>query len=97
MVLPGGYTTGPAELVQLLRQKSRPYLFSNSCPPPIVASASKVRICLKPLSELCQSSCANRFKIFPKISINRFSIADQFENLTLHNSNPVESSLNPTN
>lgn len=38
----GGYTTGPPELVQLLRQRSRPYLFSNSCPPPIVASASKV-------------------------------------------------------
>ena len=44
MDLQGGYTTGPAELVQLLRQKSRPYLFSNSCPPPIVASASKVRV-----------------------------------------------------
>ena len=38
----GGYTAAPTELVQLLRQKSRPYLFSNSCPPPIVASASKV-------------------------------------------------------
>eukprot|EP00112_Aurelia_sp_Birch-Aquarium-sp1_P004674 Seg1529.6 transcript_id=Seg1529.6/GoldUCD/mRNA.D3Y31 product="2-amino-3-ketobutyrate coenzyme A ligase mitochondrial" protein_id=Seg1529.6/GoldUCD/D3Y31 len=37
----GGYTAAPTELVQLLRQKSRPYLFSNSCPPPIVASASK--------------------------------------------------------
>eukprot|EP00794_Sanderia_malayensis_P016778 gene16778-18473_t len=38
----GGYTAGPTELVQLLRQKSRPYLFSNSCPPPIVGTASKV-------------------------------------------------------
>lgn len=38
----GGYTTGPQELVDLLRQKSRPYLFSNSLPPPVVAAASKV-------------------------------------------------------
>lgn len=38
----GGYTTGPKELIDLLRQKSRPYLFSNSLPPPVVACASKV-------------------------------------------------------
>ena len=38
----GGYTTGPKELIDLLRQKSRPYLFSNSLPPPIVAQAIKV-------------------------------------------------------
>ena len=34
---------GPKELIHLLRQRSRPYLFSNSCPPPVVACASKVR------------------------------------------------------
>ncbi|XP_053986302.1 2-amino-3-ketobutyrate coenzyme A ligase, mitochondrial [Hylaeus volcanicus] len=38
----GGYTTSKKELVNLLRQRSRPYLFSNSLPPPVVASASKV-------------------------------------------------------
>ncbi|KAK3873025.1 hypothetical protein Pcinc_021951 [Petrolisthes cinctipes] len=38
----GGYTTGPIELVHLLRQRARPYLFSNSLPPPVVACASKV-------------------------------------------------------
>ena len=38
----GGYTTGKKELIDLLRQKSRPYLFSNSLPPPVVATASKV-------------------------------------------------------
>ncbi|XP_060560864.1 2-amino-3-ketobutyrate coenzyme A ligase, mitochondrial-like [Ruditapes philippinarum] len=37
----GGYTAGPKELVTLLRQRSRPYLFSNSLPPPVVACASK--------------------------------------------------------
>ncbi|KAJ1530407.1 hypothetical protein ONE63_005315 [Megalurothrips usitatus] len=38
----GGYTTGKTELIQLLRQRSRPYLFSNSPPPAITATASKV-------------------------------------------------------
>lgn len=33
----GGFTSGKAEVVELLRQRSRPYLFSNSLPPPIVA------------------------------------------------------------
>lgn len=38
----GGYTTGNKELIDLLRQKSRPYLFSNSLPPPVVASGMQV-------------------------------------------------------
>jgi len=38
----GGYTTGPQEVITLLRQKSRPYLFSNALPPPVVGSAVKV-------------------------------------------------------
>lgn len=37
----GGFTSGRAELISLLRQRSRPYLFSNSVPPPIVAGALK--------------------------------------------------------
>ncbi|RVE53736.1 hypothetical protein evm_001628 [Chilo suppressalis] len=37
----GGYTTGPKELVTLLRNVSRPYLFSNSPPPPVVGAALK--------------------------------------------------------
>jgi glycine C-acetyltransferase len=32
----GGFTTGPATLVEYLRQKSRPYLFSNTLPPAVV-------------------------------------------------------------
>ncbi len=35
----GGFATGHAELVELLRQRSRPYLFSNSLPPVIAAAA----------------------------------------------------------
>ncbi|MGA7614349.1 MAG: glycine C-acetyltransferase [Thermoanaerobaculia bacterium] len=32
----GGFTTGPKELIEYLRQKSRPYLFSNTLPPAVV-------------------------------------------------------------
>jgi glycine C-acetyltransferase len=35
----GGYTSGRKEVVELLRQRSRPYLFSNSIAPPIVAGS----------------------------------------------------------
>jgi len=35
----GGYTSGAAELVELLRQRSRTYLFSNTIAPPVVAGA----------------------------------------------------------
>ena len=38
----GGYTSGRREIVQLLRQRSRPYLFSNSLAPPIVAATLRV-------------------------------------------------------
>jgi len=37
----GGYTTGPKEIIELLRNRSRPYSFSNSLPPPVVAACSK--------------------------------------------------------
>ncbi len=38
----GGYTSGRKEIVDLLRQRSRPYLFSNSVAPAIVAASIKV-------------------------------------------------------
>jgi glycine C-acetyltransferase len=38
----GGFTTGRGEIVEMLRQRSRPYLFSNSLPPHVVAAAIKV-------------------------------------------------------
>ena len=37
----GGYTTASSEVVEMLRQKSRPYLFSNSIPPPVVGASLK--------------------------------------------------------
>jgi glycine C-acetyltransferase len=38
----GGYTSGRSEIIELLRQRSRPYLFSNSVAPPVVAASLKV-------------------------------------------------------
>jgi glycine C-acetyltransferase len=38
----GGFTTGRREVIELLRQRSRPYLFSNSLPPHVVAAGIKV-------------------------------------------------------
>ncbi|WP_338519654.1 glycine C-acetyltransferase [Alteromonas gracilis] len=38
----GGYTSGKKEVVEWLRQRSRPYLFSNSVAPPIVSASIKV-------------------------------------------------------
>jgi glycine C-acetyltransferase len=38
----GGYTTAKKEVIELLRQRSRPYLFSNSLAPAIVGATIKV-------------------------------------------------------
>lgn len=43
----GGYTTGKKEIIDLLRQRSRPYLFSNSLAPAIVGASLKVFEMLK--------------------------------------------------
>lgn len=43
----GGYTTGKKEIIEILRQRSRPYLFSNSLAPMIVGASIKVFELLK--------------------------------------------------
>ena len=48
----GGYTTGKKEIIELLRQRSRPYLFSNSLAPAIVGGAIKVFDMLSTNTEL---------------------------------------------
>ena len=35
----GGYTTGRCEVVEMLRQRARPYLFSNTLAPPVAAAS----------------------------------------------------------
>jgi glycine C-acetyltransferase len=48
----GGYTTGRKEVIEMLRQRSRPYLFSNSLAPSIVGAANKVFEILSSTTEL---------------------------------------------
>ena len=48
----GGYTTGRKEIIEMLRQRSRPYLFSNSLAPSIVGAANKVFDILSSTTEL---------------------------------------------
>lgn len=48
----GGYTTGPKEVIDMLRQRSRPYLFSNSLAPHIVGASLKVFDLLESSTEL---------------------------------------------
>ncbi|MBI4523806.1 MAG: glycine C-acetyltransferase [Deltaproteobacteria bacterium] len=48
----GGYTSGRREIVELLRQRSRPYLFSNTVAPPIVAASIKALDLLSESTEL---------------------------------------------
>ncbi|XP_028683560.2 2-amino-3-ketobutyrate coenzyme A ligase, mitochondrial isoform X2 [Macaca mulatta] len=54
----GGYTTGPEPLVSLLRQRARPYLFSNSLPPAVVGCASKALDLLMESNTIVQSMAA---------------------------------------
>jgi len=48
----GGYTTGRKEIIELLRQRSRPYLFSNSLAPAIVGASIRVVDLLSASTEL---------------------------------------------
>lgn len=61
----GGYTTGPEPLVSLLRQRSRPYLFSNSLPPPVVGCASKALDLLMESNAIVQSMAAKTRRYGP--------------------------------
>ena len=48
----GGYTTGKKEIIEMLRQRSRPYLFSNSLAPSIIGASIKVFDLLSSTTEL---------------------------------------------
>jgi glycine C-acetyltransferase len=60
----GGYTTGRKEIIEMLRQRSRPYLFSNSLAPSIVGASIKVFELLSATTELRDKLESNvkRFK-----------------------------------
>jgi glycine C-acetyltransferase len=55
----GGFTTGRKEIVDLLRQRSRPYLFSNTVAPGIVSAALKTLEIVSETSELREKLVAN--------------------------------------
>ena len=55
----GGFTTGPREVIELLRQRSRPYLFSNSLPPHVVAAGIAVFDMLAGAADLRQTLVDN--------------------------------------
>jgi glycine C-acetyltransferase len=55
----GGYTSGRGDLVELLRQRSRPYLFSNTIAPPVVSASLRVLDMLEERPELRDRLFAN--------------------------------------
>lgn len=64
----GGYTSGKKEIIELLRQRSRPYLFSNSVAPPIVGASIKAL-------EMLTESTALRDKLAANTTFFRTEIA----------------------
>ena len=70
----GGYTTGKKEIIEMLRQRSRPYLFSNSLAPSIVGAAIKVFDILSSTTELRDTLEENTNYFKEKISAAGFDI-----------------------
>lgn len=70
----GGYTTGKKEIIELLRQRSRPYLFSNSLSPAIVGASNKVFDILSSTTELRDKLESNTKYFKEKISAAGFDI-----------------------
>ncbi|XP_038612253.1 2-amino-3-ketobutyrate coenzyme A ligase, mitochondrial [Tachyglossus aculeatus] len=71
----GGYTTGPRALVSLLRQRARPYLFSNSLPPAVVGCASKALDLLLESNAIAQSMAAKTRRFRSKMEAAGFTIS----------------------
>jgi len=71
----GGYTSGRKQIIDLLRQRSRPYLFSNSVAPPIVAASLKVLDLLEETSELRERLFSNTRLFRSRMTANGFQIA----------------------
>jgi glycine C-acetyltransferase len=70
----GGYISARKEIVELLRQRSRPYLFSNSVAPPIVAASLKVFDLLAESADLRQRLRENTGFFREQIARNGFNI-----------------------
>jgi glycine C-acetyltransferase len=70
----GGFTAARAEVVEYLRQRSRPYLFSNSLPPPIAAAALKAVELIAQSNELRDRLHANARQMRAGLEAAGFSI-----------------------
>ncbi|CAL1535991.1 unnamed protein product [Lymnaea stagnalis] len=71
----GGYTAGPKQLIDLLRQRSRPYLFSNTLPPPVVACASKALDLVMTNTELPKKVLTNTQRFRTRMVDAGFTVA----------------------
>ena len=72
----GGFTSGRKEIIDMLRQRSRPYLFSNSLAPSIVASAIEVLEILSNSTELRDKLESNTSYFRSKMTEAGFDIKD---------------------
>lgn len=71
----GGFTSGRREIIDLLRQRSRPYLFSNSLAPAICAATLKVIEMLKKDNSLCKKVMDNAGYFRSEMEKNGFDLA----------------------
>jgi glycine C-acetyltransferase len=71
----GGYTAGRKEVIEWLRQRSRPYLFSNSLAPAIVSASIKVLEMLETGAEIRQRLWANASLFREKMTAAGFTLA----------------------
>ncbi len=70
----GGFTTGKKEIIDILRQRSRPYLFSNSIPPAVVGASIKVFEMLEASNEIHDKLTANVTYYVEKMKAAGFDI-----------------------
>ena len=70
----GGFTTGRKEIIELLRQRSRPYLFSNSLPPVVVNAGIRMFDMMNETSELQDKLHANTAYFLSKMTAAGFDI-----------------------
>jgi glycine C-acetyltransferase len=70
----GGFTTGKKEIIELLRQRSRPYLFSNSIPPMVAAAGIKMIDMMIETNELQDKLHSNSEYFISKMTDLGFSI-----------------------
>lgn len=70
----GGFTTGKKEIIELLRQRSRPYLFSNSIPPLVAAAGIKMVDMMTQTNELQDRLHANSSYFIDRMKVLGFDI-----------------------